>query len=153
MMRTNNLDEDAIELMNRCMQDELVSYNIMRYPKSEEKEVNLTFSNKITEIDNLNSNNHDLIHRSGIIFQYKESGNYNVEIAKFLNYILELPNKQEEKNEEEEDLSLADCFTRDIENLFQKIESKEEVRKMKEFDRKNPEKIKTRYPEDYMTSE
>lgn len=57
---------------------------------------------------------------------------------KFLNYILQLPNKEQEKNELEQVLSLADCFTRDVESLFKKTENKEEVKKMKEFDRKNP---------------
>ena len=107
--------------MNEFMQNDLAKYNIMQYPKSEDKEFNLTFANKITEVDNLNSNNHDLVHRSGVKFEYKRDGNYNSEIMEFLNYVINLVN-HDEKDSKGEKISLADCFTKDMEELFEMVE-------------------------------
>ena len=55
-------------MMNELIQNEIAAYNIMQYPKSEEKEVNLAFSKKINQTDNLNINHHDLVFRSGVKF-------------------------------------------------------------------------------------
>lgn len=99
------------------MEKELLAYSKIRYPLSEDSEANLTFANKITETDNMKSVNNDLIYRSGVKFEYKTSEDYKPEIMRFLNYVLELPNQEEEKTnegEEESVLSLADCFTRDV---------------------------------------
>ena len=68
LIKEGELDEKEIRKMNEFMQNDLAKYNIMQYPKSEDKEFNLIFANKITEVDNLNSNNHDLVNRSGVKF-------------------------------------------------------------------------------------
>lgn len=41
----------------------------------------------------MESNDYDLVYKSKVNFNYQASGNYNSQIMKFLNYIIELPSK------------------------------------------------------------
>ena len=63
----------------------LLDYEILKYPKSEEKEVNLAFKEVVEEVDNVNTNDNDLVLRSGVKFYFSETENYNSEIMRFLN--------------------------------------------------------------------
>ena len=47
----------------------------------------------------MESNDYDLVYKSKVDFGYQESGNYNSQIMKFLNYIIGLPNKTVEKSQ------------------------------------------------------
>ena len=51
------------------------------------------------ERDAMESNDYDLVYKSKVDFGYQESGNYNSQIMKFLNYIIGLPNKTVEKSQ------------------------------------------------------
>ena len=42
----------------------------------------------------MDNNDYDLVYKSGVDFSYQESGNYNSQIMKFLNYIISLPEKR-----------------------------------------------------------
>ena len=107
------------------MKKDLAAYAIMQYPKSQDKEFNQVFSNKITETDNLNSNNHDLVFRSKVKFEFRDDGNYRAEIMKFLNYIIDLVNDPKLSGEKEK--SLADCFMRDVGKFFSIVEDENKV--------------------------
>ena len=50
----------------------------------------------------MESNDYDLVYKSKVEFNYQESGNYNSQIMKFLNYIISLPNKLMPVNEDAE---------------------------------------------------
>ena len=116
LIKERGLDEDEIKKVNEFMQHDLAKYYIMQYPKSEDKEFNQTFASKISEIDNLNSNNHDLVYRSKakdpqIKFEFRKDGNYNSDIMRFLNYVIDLANQDSgEKDSDGETLSLGDRF-------------------------------------------
>ena len=58
---------------------------------------------------------------------------------RFLNYVINLVN-QEDEGSKEEKASLADSFTEDMETLFRKVESEDEVKRMKNFDEEKQEK-------------
>ena len=45
----------------------------------------------ISEIDNLESNENDLIFRSGVKFELREEKDYSEEIMELLNYVIALP--------------------------------------------------------------
>ena len=70
------MGEEEVKMIDECFQNEILPYNILKYPKSEEKEINLSLVSKITEINNLVTNNSDLIERSGVKFIYKDSEDY-----------------------------------------------------------------------------
>ena len=76
-----------------------MGYLLLKYPQSEEAETSMSLAGAITELDNLNNNENDLVWRSGIKFEYSEDGNYNREIMQFINYIINLPEKIVEMNE------------------------------------------------------
>ena len=44
LIEKNDLKEEEIEMVNKLIQNDIAPYNIMQYPKAEEKEVNLAFS-------------------------------------------------------------------------------------------------------------
>ena len=74
---------------------------------------------------------HDLIKKSKSTFDYQDSGNYNSEIMKFLNYLISLPNKivNEPQKQKENSLILEDrkgkplneLFFEEVENLFKMV--------------------------------
>ena len=41
----------------------------------------------------MESNDYDLVYKSKVNFSYQESGNYNSQIMRFLNFIIKLPSK------------------------------------------------------------
>ena len=53
----------------------------------------------------MESNDYDLVYKSKVDFGYQESGNYNSQIMKFLNYIIGLPNKMVGNDENQEKAS------------------------------------------------
>ena len=95
MIRKNKLATSDIKCMSECFQNEIAPYLIYQYPKSEEMEINLTFSNLIRKVDKYDDNDNDFVFMSGIKFEYSETGEYYQQIMKFLNYLLELPNANE----------------------------------------------------------
>ena len=69
---------------------------LLKYPKSEEKEINQLLANTISSVDNFDSNSNDLIYQSGIKFEFSHDKNYNSTIMEFLNFLISMPNKCEE---------------------------------------------------------
>ena len=60
--------------MSECFQNEIAPYLIYKYPKSEETEINLRFSNLIRKVDNYDDNDNDFVFKSGMQFKYSENG-------------------------------------------------------------------------------
>ena len=48
---------------------EVVDYEILKYPKSEDKEINLAFKKAIVEVDNLANIENDLLYRTNTKFK------------------------------------------------------------------------------------
>ena len=55
--------------------------------------MNLGLAEITTEVDNFNTNEINLVERSGVKFEYSKDGNYNGKIMEFINYIINLPEK------------------------------------------------------------
>ena len=55
------MNTDEVEASNGFFKNDVLDYIILRYPKSEDKEVNQTFKNMISEVHNLADNNNDLV--------------------------------------------------------------------------------------------
>ena len=53
LIRKNTFTTQEIQLINQYLINDQCTYFLMKYPKSEEAEVNLNFAKVITEIDNL----------------------------------------------------------------------------------------------------
>ena len=91
LIRQNGLTSQHLQQMSEFMRDELINYLIEKYPKSEEKEFNIAFANKIKPVENLENNENDLVYRSRVVFDFQRNGNYNPSIMRFLNYVISLP--------------------------------------------------------------
>ena len=143
LIRANDMSAEQIRQMSEFMDDEVINYLIEKYPKSEEKEYNLTFANKIKLVENLENNENDLVFRSKVEFEFNERGNYNSAIMKFLNYVLTLPDEKVSLGKEggkEKFVKLEDLFHREMGNFFRKIFSKQEVLNMKNYGRPDPKR-------------
>ena len=128
----------------------MLNYVILKYPKSEDKEVNQTFKNEVREVNNLSDNNNDLVYRSGIKFEYREDQNYNSKIMEFLNYVVSLPDQKIMVDGKE--LELEETFHKELKNFFQGIESQKKLEKMK-FNEKEEKKRKKSEPIDQVNEQ
>ena len=68
LIEDHQMNADEVEAINGFFEKDVLNYIILRYPKSEDKEVNQTFKNMISEVHNLTDNNNDLVFRSGVKF-------------------------------------------------------------------------------------
>ena len=76
LMRENNFGKSEIKLINKILQKEIIPNLLSCYPKSKNSEVNRKLSNLIRKVDNNESNENDLVAKSKVKFEYKESGEY-----------------------------------------------------------------------------
>ena len=91
LVEDHGMDAEGVRLLNNFIKHQILDYAILKFPKSEDKEINQSFKKAIREVDSLSNNNNDLVFRSGVKFTYHEDGNYNSEIMEFLNYVVSLP--------------------------------------------------------------
>lgn len=52
----NNVTADEIYHMDNCLKKELIPYFLIKYPISEEAQINIQFESKIVEIDSIDDN-------------------------------------------------------------------------------------------------
>ena len=142
LIQDHQMNADEVKAVNSFFEGEALNYIILKYPKSEDKEVNQTFKNIVSEVINLDDNDNDLVFRSGVKFHFREDGNYNSQIMQFLNYMMQLPDEKIrfKTEEKEEEWTLNDLFQKEVGNFFRRIEDKEKMEKMKftDEDKKNP---------------
>ena len=91
----------------------------------------------------MESNDYDLIYKSKVDFGYQESGNYNSQIMKFLNYIIGLPNKMMENDENQEKASkkqipLNEIFFAEMEGIFRLVETENNTVNMQRYNPRKP---------------
>ena len=103
--------------MDICFKEELIPYFLMKYPMSQDSEVNQEFASKIVEVDSALDNDTDLVFKSKISFDFKQDGNYNKEIMKFVNYVIQIPNLKLGGKDE----TLFKSFCNDMENFFKNV--------------------------------
>ena len=127
--------ENEVEALNKFLKDDLLGYIIEKYPKSEEKGVNQTFKNIVSQVTNRSDNENDLVFRSKVKFQYQDDGNYNSQIMEFLNYLIELPDDEVTADDGKKH-SLEDAFHKQLKAFFKQVENEEKLAKMK-FDEKD----------------
>ena len=123
------MTEEEVKEINNFLGGDVLNFVILKYPKSEDKEVNQTFQNKVREIINLSDNSNDLVYRSGVKFEFRQDANYNSEIMKFLNYVVSLPDQKIEIGKKKE--TLEDLFHKEFQNFFKRIQSEKKLKKMK----------------------
>ena len=71
LIRRNNLQTEQVEFINTSLKEDIIPSLLSKYPKSEDSEVNLRLFNLIREVDTSESNENDLVAKSGIKFRYK----------------------------------------------------------------------------------
>ena len=113
----NELSHQDFSFINKLLAGKLLPYFLKKYPLSQESQTNLSFSKKVTDINNKLENENDLIYRSNVKFEWRENENYNDKIMEFLNYLLELPQTKAKGYDEK----LSDLFYQDMERIFTKV--------------------------------
>ena len=66
-----------------------------------EQSANTNFLNLIVTKDNIDDEQNDLVYKSEVKFEFKQSGNYNSEIMSFLNYLINQSATTKKKFEED----------------------------------------------------
>ncbi len=74
------------------MVEEFVPYFKLKYPETEEKQTNKELESILIERNLIKDNEYDLVYKSKVKFDYQEDGNYNSQIMRFLNYVMQLSN-------------------------------------------------------------
>lgn len=77
-----------LAVINKCLVEKILPYFSYKYPASNEGGDNLHLSSLIVERKNIEENENDFLSRNGMEIRYKNSGNYNTEIMKVINKIL-----------------------------------------------------------------
>ena len=139
----NDLTPGEMYDLNKFLEEDLLSYLCQKYPESEEAETSAKFSSDLIERDGLEDNDYDLVYRSKVDFSYQESGNYNSQIMKFLNYIISLPNKTMPSKSSTEpkakkDKPLNELFLADMEAIFRMVEVENNTINMQKYNPKKP---------------
>ena len=130
LVREQKMNAEHLQAINEFIKNEVLNYVILKYPKSEDKEINQNFSRMVKQVDNLASNENDLVSRSGVNFQYASEGNYNSQIMEFLNYVISLPDEKV-KLDNGDKMSLEEAFHIEVGNFFRRIEEEQRLKKMK----------------------
>ena len=144
LVREQKMNAEHLQAINEFIKSEVLNYVILKYPKSEDKEINQNFSRVVKQVDNLASNENDLVSRSGVNFQYASDGKYNSQIMEFLNYVISLPDERVKINDQR--VSLEEAFHIEVGNFFRRIEEEHRLKKMKftekeKKNQKNPSEI------------
>lgn len=82
------LTQSQMELINEHIEEKIVPYMQKKYPLTESIEINKTVDSKIKKIDQRYAIENDFLKKSGIVFTFRESGNYNDLIMRFLNFLI-----------------------------------------------------------------
>ena len=94
--------------------------------------MSLGLESLIYEVDNFGNNSNDLIYKSKVSFDFSPTANYNSQIMKFLNYLIELPRYK----------GIGDAFQTDMETFFSRIYSQEEMERMRSSTARTPQSTK-----------
>ena len=133
LIQEHDLGTEHVRMINEFLKGEVLDYLILKYPKSEEKEINQNFKKVLKPVDNLSSNENDLVFRSGVSFRFSQDANYNSEIMKFLNFVISLPDTPIELDDQHT-ISLENLFHEEVGNFFRRIEDEEGLKLMKSED-------------------
>ena len=74
LAQKNNFGNKEFRFINECLKREIIPHLLRKYPKSEDSEINLKLFKLIRKVDNFEDNGNDLIMKSGVNFEFKESG-------------------------------------------------------------------------------
>lgn len=69
-------------------------YFKLKYPETEEQSTSRELERLLIPRDSIGDNEHDLVYKSGVKFDYNKDGDYSSEIMEFLNYVIALPNSE-----------------------------------------------------------
>ena len=116
LSKVNKVSSADMKLINEHLAKNLLPYYLLRYPQSENKEVNLSLAKEVETINTIDSNENNLIIKSKISFKYKESGDYSEEIMRFFNYLISVPTLKAD-----EDNTMFESFHKNMETIFKSV--------------------------------
>ena len=90
------MSEEDMKSINLSLTNTM-SYFLLKYPQSESSEINQKLNKIISHTNTLKSNENNLLIKSQVKFQYRQGGNYNDLIMKFINYIIETVDEEDEE--------------------------------------------------------
>ena len=83
-----------MQILNEKVLTDILDYNCLKYPQTSSDEKNKEIAEIIVARNDLQDPKNDLLFKSNVKFELKESQNYNSEIMQFLNYIIDLINSK-----------------------------------------------------------
>jgi hypothetical protein len=96
----------------------LLSYLQQKYPLTESTEINKALEDAVQEVDNMGLLAHNYFAHSQLVFEYRESGNYNDLIMKMLNDVF---SRLDQKSSFGKGTNFND-FKRSMTELFESVE-------------------------------
>ena len=98
LIKERSLSEAEITKINTTILQKILKYSLLKYPQSTEEGEMWGLGSLIVERDDSEDPANDLFQKSGVNFTLKDKDeNYNGEIMKFLNFIIEMTNERNYK--------------------------------------------------------
>jgi hypothetical protein len=82
------LNKEHIKMINDHIERNCVPYLKRKYPMTESSDVNKSLDDSVKPTDKTDALENDLLFKSGVVFTYREDGNYNRDIMDFLNWLM-----------------------------------------------------------------
>ena len=99
LTRRYRLNERQIKLIDVHISKSVIPYMKKKYPMTETSDVNKTLDDHVSPIDNRESLDNDLLLKCDEVnFSFRESGNYNDLIMRFLNWVMESMDEKEDNS-------------------------------------------------------
>lgn len=93
LVKMSKITVKDMKVLEEQLQDDMLPYLNLSYPRSEEKLVNKELKSKISEKDIFNENRFDIVNNSKVVLSTKQ-GESNSEIMRIMNFIIKLPDEK-----------------------------------------------------------
>lgn len=77
-----------MKVLNKHIEKEIVPYMQRKYPLTESNDVNKAIDEAVRPIDNREALSNDMLMKSNIVFEWRESADYSDLIMRFLNWYM-----------------------------------------------------------------
>jgi hypothetical protein len=115
------LSESEMEAVDKHIKKGVLEYLAAKYPLSDSSVVNKKMEEAVKEVDNIEALSNNYFTTSSIVFEYRESGNYNDLIMLMLNDLIS-------KVDESQEQTSFRGFEAYMSDLFEKVEDEDWIK-------------------------
>ena len=116
-----------MSILNEHLSNKLLDYLQRKYPLTLSTDVNKALEKELHTTNNFDHLSNDFLYTNGIIFTYRNSGNYNDMIMRVINKSLEIVDGMSKFTSEGESLTNFEDFEMYMSSLFEKVYKEEWV--------------------------